>query len=151
MIVGDLRHNGAHVEPRVLASIQLVGISPSWTGVDFLVDTGAGWSCLHPADARRAGVAASALVSPDQWPEMVTVQGVGGIVQYFVAPVRYAFRHHDGTTQYIDDRIHVAPRTPLNAGLPSLLGWDVLSRFGLLADWSSRRLELHPPNGFGTW
>ena len=86
------------------------------------------------------------LASPDQWPEMVALQGVGGLVQYYVAPVRYAFRHHDGTTQYIDDRIHVAPRTPLNAGLPSLLGWDVLSRFGILADWSSRRLELHPPH-----
>ena len=77
---------------------------------------------------------------------MVTLQSVGGLVQYYVAPVRYAFRHHDGTAQYIDDRIQVAPRAPVNAGLPSLLGWDILSRFGLLADWSSRRLELHAPN-----
>jgi hypothetical protein len=79
----------------------------------------------------------------------VTLQSVGGLVQYFVAPVRYAFRHHDGTTQYIDERLHVAPRTPSNAGLPSLLGWDVLSQFGLLTDWSTGRLELHQPGSFG--
>lgn len=146
MIVGQFLHNGSHVEPRVLASIRLVGISTSWSGVDFLVDTGAGRTCLHPTDALRAGVDPVALTSPDRWQDTVTFQGVGGLVQYFVTPVRYAFRHHDGTTQFVDDSICVAPWSALNQALPSLLGWDVLNRFGLLADWSSGRLELHPPH-----
>ena len=148
MIVGEFLHSDTQVEPRVLASIQLVDISPSWVGIDFLLDTGAGWSCLHPGDALYAGISATALVSPERWADTVTFQGIGGLEQYHVTPVRYAFRHHDGTTQFLDERIYVAPRTPLNLGLPSLLGWDVLRRFGILADWSTGRLELHSPRSF---
>jgi len=146
VILGRFDPNYTHPWPRVRVGVLLTGISQAWAVVDFVLDTGASATCLHPSDAiQEVGIDPVMLTDPSQWPTAVTFSGVGGGVDYFVTPARYALLHDDGQVQYIDGTINVARWNAGNQTLPSLLGWDVLGKFSLFADPSSGRLELHPP------
>ena len=111
---------------------------PQWFAVEFLIDTGASVSSLHPLDAiRLARIPILTLLSPEQWPEQENHGGVGGRATYFPVSAHYAFMHHNGQiTQREGEQIRIAQLTPTNTRLPSLLGWDILQHYRLTTDWS---------------
>jgi hypothetical protein len=55
------------------------------------------------------------------------------------------FQHDDGRRQYIDGTINVAPVRSDNRNVPSLLGWDVLSKFDVRLNWTTKTVELRDP------
>lgn len=127
--------------PRVVLLVTVPAIHPAGGHVDFLIDTGASKSVLHPADAFRIGFTPEQLTTPQPWPTE-TFTGIGGSVREYVFSARYGFVFMDQSTKTIEGQISVAPYSSANARLPSLLGWDVLRYFELTASWWNRQLCL---------
>lgn len=145
MIPGRFDPNYAHPWPRVRAGVLLKDIAQDWIVVDFVLDTGASATCLHPTDALTiSGIDLSMLTDPARWSVVSTFSGIGGGVSYFTTSALYAFMHDDGRVHLIDGTIKVAQWTLTNQALPSLLGWEILASFTLFADPSTGRLELMP-------
>ena len=143
MISGHFGLNFARPMPVVRASLHLPGITSSFVALDFLLDTGATSTCLHPQDAIvRVGISPAALATPHLWPSVTSSQGIGGPAGYYSHPAVYAFRHDDGTWQQIDEEICIAQPSPTNAVLPSLLGWNLLQHFKITIDWATQRVSL---------
>ena len=72
--------------------ILLPGITAKVVEVDFLVDTGAMATVIHPRDAIfRLGITPMRLASPEQWQNLQTMQGVGGTSTQYVVPAEYGF------------------------------------------------------------
>lgn len=130
--------------PYVRASLWLPDIQPKWVSIDFLLDTGAGTTSLHPLDSVvRVGISPANLIDPGKWERAQNHGGVGGAAVYFVVPAFYAFLQDDSEWHEISGEIRIAQLTLGNAKLPSLLGWDILQNFRLVADWPNRRISLH--------
>lgn len=131
--------------PVVRGGVLIPALSPAWTFITFLIDTGAATSCVHPTDALAlGGMTLSMLKRPPARFQVHTRQGIGGPARYFVLPATYAFVHHDDRIQYImNSSVNIAQWRPDNEYLPSLLGWDVLGHFTLVTNWPERRVELH--------
>lgn len=127
----------------VRASVWLPGIQPAWKSIDFLLDTGAGTTSLHPLDSIvRIGIPIANLIDPSQWPEHETHGGIGGKAIYFLTEAHYAFLKSDGEWHRIHGKIRIAEATLGNLSLPSLLGWDVLQEFHVATDWANRTVTL---------
>ncbi len=109
--------------------------------VDFLIDTGADMTCLHPQDAARLGV------SYDRIQPMgsVTSVGVGGPLEYYREEATLIFRDQDDTELLFYCHIHIS-LSPAVAELPSLLGRDFLNRCSLLADNPENQVLITPAN-----
>jgi len=131
--------------PLVRVALWLDGISFTWIDVNFVVDTGAAVTCLHPRGAAQVGIPRTLLIDPSRWTNVVHLSGVGGDVSYYPTPVWYRFRHADGTLQHIESTINVASWRPDNQTLPSLLGRDILSQFRVTLDWPQGTVELEAP------
>jgi len=71
-----------------------------------------------------------------------TKGGVGGEALYFVVDAVYAFLRNDGQWQQLQGEIRVARMTTGNMTLPSLLGWDILQYFEVVANWPERTIWL---------
>ncbi|MGI8549827.1 MAG: hypothetical protein ACR2PL_03360 [Dehalococcoidia bacterium] len=111
--------------------------------IDFLLDTGAAVTCLHPLDARsRIEVERSQLQGLQPWGRLIDVVGIGGSVSYYVTRATYTFRQEDGHQRSIDGQIQIAQVRREVQTLPSLLGWDVLQHFRIVADWAAREVTL---------
>ena len=122
--------------PKIQASLHLPGITSGFVTLDFLVDSGASDSCIHPQDARgRLGISDSMLSSSRLWPSIRSTRGVGGSSMSYRHPAVYGFLHDDGNLQQIEGDIDVAQPTPANATFPSLLGWDILRYFRIELDY----------------
>jgi len=126
----------------VSAAVRVPGIVNAWKAVEFLLDTGADETCVHPADAAlRLGIPVPALADPQNtlWAGAKPIQagGVGGSALYYALPATYAFLDDQGAVQTVDDVIQVAMLTATNRGLPSLMGRNILQRFIVTID--SRR------------
>ena len=113
--------------------------------INFLVDTGATVTSLHPDDGRRVGCPFDELRNPSN------MAGVGGSNQYFREPAVVMLYGRDGT-HTLDIELLVSkpqpslasdPRPVVNR-LPSLLGRDVLNRMRMGYDFPARRLEFLP-------
>lgn len=130
--------------PYVRAAVFLPGISKKWGLIDFLLDTGASGTSLHPKDARGVvGIDEDRLADPTGWADPRDSIGISGLCRYFQQPAHYAFRHDDGHWQVIEGEISIAQLLPeQNETIPSLLGWDVLQLFTLTLDWSTHRIQL---------
>ena len=150
MIVGRFHRGDPHPISWIDVGVWLPGISQEWAVAPFVVDTGAGTTCLHPGDALSiVRINPLLLGDPMRWPRAVTYQGIGGRTTYFQSPVRYRLRHDDGPEQFRESTIHVAPWSREMEALPSVLGWDVLRHFRVVLDWSLWSVELHalaPPH-----
>lgn len=96
-----------------------------------LVDTGSIATCLHPADAIRAGIPF------EQLENEIGYAGVGGSATYFREIANLLFEDDSRLRIYRLNLLIAAP-TENNRELPSLLGRDVLNRW---------RLEYDPTNG----
>jgi hypothetical protein len=129
--------------PLVRVGLYLPGITSRWVNVDFLLDTGADGTALHPRDAIfRVGLDPAILDTPEQWVSPQSGGGVGGSSDYYPHPAHYALRHDDGRVQVIRGEIWIARPTPDNSTLESLLGWDILRQFRVSLDWANRRIAL---------
>ncbi len=122
--------------PWVGAALYLPGYTQQWVVINFLIDTGAAGTCLHPNDAiTRVGISQGALALPQQWPIVVPRGGIGGKSDYYTVEAHYAFLHSDTNQfQVIHGTIDIAAITSANQSLPSLLGWDILQYFKTTVD-----------------
>ena len=100
-----------------------------------LVDTGASATCLHPADAIRAGIPFGRLG------DRIGYLGIGGSSAYFREAANLLFED-DSYLQIYRLNLLIAAPTENNRELPFLLGRDVLNR---------RRMDYDPPNSRLEW
>ena len=100
-----------------------------------LVDTGASATCLHPADAIRAGIPFDLLEN------RIDYLGIGGTSAYFRETANLLFEDESYLRIYRLDLLIAAP-TDNNRELPSLIGRDVLNRW---------RMDYHPTGGKLEW
>jgi len=143
VISGYFHPRSAWPVPLVRASLWLPGISERWTTIEFIIDTGAGRTCLHPLDAiTQVGIPMETVGDPSKWTRHETPGGVGGKALYFVVPAHYAFLKDDGDWHQITGEIYIAHATLANLALPSLLGWDLLRDLPLAANWPTRSITL---------
>ena len=99
-----------------------------------LVDTGASATCLHPADAIRAGIPFERLGN------RIDYLGIGGTSAYFREAANLLFEDESYLRIYQLDLLIAAP-TNNNRELPSLLGRDVLNRWRMDYNPTGDRLE----------
>ena len=136
--------------PAVQAMAHLPAISDRWGYVEFLVDTGAAITVLHPRDVQRVfRIEAARLRTSDAWPRSDRSLGSAGPTVNYIARGLIVFRHDDGVIQTIEQDIRIAQMTDHNATLPSVLGWDVLRHFHVCADRRTGvvRLDAEPLAG----
>jgi len=69
--------------PLVRVRLWLDGISFTWVSVNFVVDTGAAVTCLHPRGAAQVGIHSSVLADPRHWANPTHYGGVGGTASYY--------------------------------------------------------------------
>ena len=121
----------------------LPDLQPRWTPIEFLIDTGASHTALHPLDAiRRVQIAAETLAKPSMWPVHETPSGIGGSALYFVVEAHYAFLKDYGDWHQLSAELRIAQATGSNLTLPSLLGWDLLQHLPLATNWQTRTISL---------
>jgi hypothetical protein len=126
--------------------LYIPGLTRRWAAVDFLLDTGASTSCVHPRDATaRLGIDAITLRTPSAWARQHQSQGVGGSATDFIVTAHYALRRDDGGWDTYQDDLAIARSTLANQTLPSLLGWDILQHYRIVADWHAGSVRLEPP------
>ena len=131
MIAGYFAPTGL---PRVKARVVLPRLGVAGP-VDFLIDTGADASVLHPDDGIALGCPFDDLLLP------VAFVSVGGTHTYYRETAAIEF---DDSGTDIGLRLEMAIGKPHPAvdGLDSLLGRDVLNRVRLEYDFPQDRLEL---------
>ena len=143
-VEGYFDHFHQEPAPYVRASVYLPRLGVG-NRVDFLLDTGADATTLHTWDAGKLGIYAHTLGLAS-----VSARGIGGPVQY--AP-EYAFvSFYDSTIgDWRDFRIQVYIAAPESehdiAGLPSLLGRDILNRCRCTLDAVANSVTLEPRPG----
>ena len=129
-------------QPSLTGRLTIPGASPDSHivgEVQFLVDTGAHSTVLMSDDVGRMGIDCNTLTR-DSRPSV----GVGGRAHNHIAPAFIAFEEPEvGIRVY---RINLAvfdpDEHPDQAGVPSLLGRDILNRWEMLYNPSEDRLEL---------
>lgn len=121
--------------PRVPIDTMLPRISPLPSTIDFLIDTGATRSTIHPGDMiARFRVNPSDLASADRWPRRRPGLGIGGRVLDYIELANLRFERDDGSALRLEQDVLIAQLAADNEGLPSLLGWDVLRHFHISLD-----------------
>lgn len=115
--------------------------------IDFLVDTGAESTCLHPTDGEQIGFPYDELVVS------LDSEGVGGSYPYYREYAFVVFSESDSNRFRAFDIILAVARpeipTPSNPRpvvnrLPSLLGRDVLNWMRMDYDFPAGRLDFFP-------
>ena len=102
--------------------------------IDFLLDTGAERTCLHPGDTDRMRIPIEALGGAIQ------SRGVGGISAYYRESALLSFNDQSHTRIYEIELLIADPREG-NRGLPSLLGRDVINNWRISYDPTDAALE----------
>lgn len=146
MIAGffDVARGSGSPVPKVRVGVFVPNVTQAWAAVDFLIDTGAATTCVHPVDATtRLHILTADLNQPLKWARSESYRGIGGSAIYYVVPAHYAFQHGEGRVQVLHGQLRIAQPRPHNQALESLLGWDLLQHFRLVTDWPSRQIELH--------
>ena len=111
--------------PFMVGHIVPLGLKPPVSGnVEFLVDTGAHRTCLHPRDAITLGIDLTKL----EYTEPST--GIGGAAYYSPQNAYLLFFHGDLQVEQVE--VLVAQPTQANMGLPSLLGRDIINRWTMV-------------------
>jgi hypothetical protein len=122
--------------PKVLAGLVLPYRSETFVPIEFVIDTGASATCLHPRDARQRlrFTPEEFIILPRIACEDRSLAGVTGAAIYYSTPARYIMADDGGPPQVIDAEIRIAQPSAGNQVLPSILGWDILERFRIVLD-----------------
>ena len=134
MIAGYFEGNG---RPRVRGRLILPRLGVVG-GVNFLIDTGASSTVLHPGDGVRLACPFDDLLLP------VALEGVGGTHTYYRETAVIEF-DDSGTEIGFRFEMAIAKPHPTVDGLDSLLGRDILNRMRMEYDFPQDRLELARP------
>ena len=102
--------------------------------IDFLMDTGAERTCIHPRDTNRARIPIGELGGA------VGSRGVGGLSAYYREPALLYFEDHLYIRVYAIELLIADPREG-SRGLPSLLGRDVINHWNIRYDPTNAALE----------
>lgn len=125
MIRGDFTIDGY---PALTATVSIPETN-TYGPIDFLVDTGATTTLIHPNDAERLAIDFGKLKKEDN------SFGVGGNSKVFLERAEMIFHDENGqTTQSYQLEISIAEPTEHNNNFPSLLGRDILNRMTMLYD-----------------
>ena len=132
--------------PKCRVGVFIPGITDDWVFIEFIVDTGASTTCIHPIDAiGRLDIDPQALADEHTWLHPEPYGGSGGHAStYFRLPATYLFPAEHGQWVKHVGSTRLAQLKPFNQKIDSLLGWDMLRHFRLVTDWSRRAVELHP-------
>jgi hypothetical protein len=122
--------------PKVLVGLVLPYRSETFMPIEFVIDTGASATCLHPRDARqRLRFTREDFTDlPRIAREDRSLAGITAAAVYYTTPARYIMADDGGTPQVIDAEIRIAEPSAGNQELPSVLGWDILERFRIVLD-----------------
>jgi hypothetical protein len=121
--------------PRIRIVVSLPALCPNPVLVDFLIDTGATSTTLHPTDMQAGfGISAERLANPNAWDNLSEASGVGGKMRQFTCPAHYRLQRDDRTEMHLSRPVHIAILTDANRNLPSVLGWDILREFTMTLD-----------------
>ena len=120
MITGAVTPNGIFVPAVVIIN------DHRGDGIDFLVDTGAGVTVIHPGDFGRLRLLPWMLTEAP----LIDISGIGGkaAFRHLSATIEIAGTDAEGNTaiwHYPVD-LHIAEPTEYNGRFPSILGRDVL-------------------------
>ena len=122
MIVGQIQPDA---KPVVIGWVVLPELGVAGL-VQFLVDTGADRTTLHPGDADFLGIDFGKLSGGE------SVDGIGGSVQMFSEAGELLFWDEDAAEWRVYPlEIDISERTEVNAEYPSLLGRDVLALWAM--------------------
>ena len=102
--------------------------------VNFLVDTGATDTLLHPREGSNLGIPSAELSNP------VERRGIGGTRTYYGESAVILLLDED-TWRRFDVELHISPPQSGSANLPSLLDRDVLNQMRMEYDYPAGRLE----------
>lgn len=93
--------------------------------VDFLIDTGADYTSIHPGDVNRLGIDYRRL----RRTSLSSFSGIGGSMDYYEESGLLIFHESTGETRNhtLNIRISASKNDPEIQGLPSLLGRDFLN------------------------
>lgn len=110
--------------------------------VEFLVDTGAGATCLHDLDTLGAIDVSGRLVDWSRLEYTERFGGVGGMADYSTPLNAHILMPADPRPLLVPVQLRVV--RPGNSPIRSLLGRDVLSDFEMLYSPSRSTLSLRP-------
>ena len=110
--------------------------------VDFLIDTGADVTCLHPKDIRDMGIDYR-LLTPGS---LNYPRGIGGAAGYYREPALLLFQDRDrgDTFCQLPVNIYENPNDPAMERTSSLLGRDFLNRCDVRLNRSQSLARLEP-------
>ena len=137
MLIGRYCDRG---RPWLAAVVEITALKVT-AFVDFLVDTGADVSMIGPADCHRLGLEPLLYPgAPHVRQASEPVMGIGGEVYPYLVKARLFFPACDSprvavqTVNAMDvmTREMIGPTASSAAAPPSILGWDILGRFGPL-------------------
>lgn len=136
MIRGYFDHlNFERPMPRVEGGLSLPRLSPLPVRIDFLIDTGASSSTIHPADMWDGfRLTTRELADAGRWHGQSVGVGIGGQVLHYREVGRIHLPRLDRSEWVEGIEALIAQPTPQNRIFPSLLGWDVLRHFRLTLD-----------------
>ncbi len=128
--------------PFVWTKLAIPGSPPQ--PVPFLIDTGSSTSIVHAKDASTRLNLATDAMQPTAWTPEETVRrrGVAGVALSRLIEATFEFTHDDGALQAIAETIELGAVD--SQQLPSLLGWDILSRFRIELDRGAGAVTLVP-------
>jgi hypothetical protein len=96
--------------------------------VEFLIDTGASQTMVHPSDAMQLRVNFD---EDFQNRAPSSMPGIGGTATEHSERCELEFQHEDGNIDIIEADVSFALPTSYNVGYPSLLGTDVIRLYKL--------------------
>lgn len=127
------RHPGVPRAPHLVGTLRIPGRAVV-QDISFLVDTGADFTALFPADGLAAGISYDAL-SPS-----FDAVGIGGKAQTFDEKAIVTFRNGSMWYGYFIT-LKIFPPGKEISSLPSILGRDILNRMVMHYAPSTSRLE----------
>lgn len=147
MIKGWIEHRDGYSNPFVRATLWIPELGTLATTIDFLIDTGADFACLHPVDAvTKVGMPLEHLTTDRAWEQASSLDGIGGRAKFLQGRAVFGFRHTDGTVEEFEHMLLIMKSEDYNAELPSVLGSDVLAHYELRVSWQTEEVLLLPPD-----
>ena len=140
-IVGYVNADDFPPAPYVEAEVHILRLGLRGK-VNFLIDTGADATSLHPGDLGNLGITSRALRQ-----ERIEVNGVGGSIAYALEDAAIAcYDGEAGGWRYFPLRIQICAASDAASvqGVPSLLGRDVLNRCALSVNAASGSVVIEP-------